>query len=460
MMYLHKSAVGGLLLLFLTACQTGNSPQYQQLYDQYEIAARQQFEQTFDTAEQYVSSETESADTPLVIDSAHQARQLAMRHSPRISAIFSDLGIHNAETVQQQLLENPGLELSLMRPEDGGRWQLELSLSLGLLDWLSRQQRVKLAESANIRWQMQAWQMLSDELTQVDNYWLAAVAAQEKLGIHRELYNSAKVSEDFALLLFEAGNISELELLTNQSIADQQHAQLIEAEFEVKKSLNNLVQALGFSESARVSVPEQLPAISQSNTHINELDTPQLLQLAQAHQPALLLSKYEIQQSEDALALALRQTALRDAGIDLVTERESSGEHQHGFALSFSAPLFDNGDTALSIIHGQTERLRIQQQQIALTTANRISTALDEIRSYLQQLDLLASDELPRLRRMMTLSVEEYNFMLRGTFDLLAMADLMLDARLRQVDNTHHYWMAYTTLENLLGTRIPEVTND
>jgi outer membrane protein TolC len=56
--------------------------------------------------------------------------------------------------------------------------------------------------------------------------------------------------------------------------------------------------------------------------------------------------------------------------------------------------------------------------------------------------------------------VQEYNFMLRGTFELLTVADRVLDARLRHIDASEHYWRAWTTLENLVGTQIQESGND
>lgn len=452
-MYLNNSAFAGLMLLFMTACQTGNPPQFQDLYNQYELAARHQLTPDIQPDDQPTTNNN-------TVATFYHAQRLALQHSTRIATIFADLGIHQAETIQGQLLQNPGLELSLMRPENGGRWQMEFSLSLGLLDWLSRQQRIRLADTESTRWQAQAWQLLSDELAHVRMLWLQAVAAQQKLNIYRELYESASVSADFAQLLFEAGNISELELLSNQSMTDQRQAQLIQADYEAKKSLSMLQQSLGLEGMADVSVPEQLPALTLTEAEMATLTAEQLMPLAQTHQPALQLSRFELQQTEHKLDLALRRIALRDAGLDLVTERESDGERQHGLSLSMSAPLFDNGDTELSVLYGHSQRQRLRQQQIESETATGIRTLLLQIQSSLSQLNLLEADELPRFQQMLSLSLEEYNFMLRGTFELIAVADLMLDGRLRQVDRLQQYWTSYSALEHLLGTPIPETQHD
>jgi hypothetical protein len=469
-MHLTQKSLASLLLLFLTACQTGKPTQFQSQYIGYEQSARTSLTQKLALQQPQLTminiddllqiSETENGTDSQSVNSIQVAQQLALQHSKHIAAIFIDLGIHEAETVQHQLLENPGLELSLMRPEAGGRWQLEFSVSLGLLDWLSRQQRTTLAESERIRWQAQAWQLLSDELTDVRDLWLEAVATQQKRDIHSELYESASVASDFAALVFDAGNISELELLSNQSIADQRRAQLIEANFNVSKALNNLKQSLGIRDLATITVPDQLPEIIQTNTESNKFQSEHLKQMAQQHQPALQLVKFEAQQNQNALALAVRQTRLRDAGMTIVTERESDGEQKHGFALGISAPIFDNGETELSVLQGHIQRTQVKQAQLELQTAADIDTSLQEINSSLEQLNGLASDELPRFQRMMALSLQEYNFMLRDTFELLTVADLMMDARLRQVDVSKQYWRAVSTLENLLGVNIQETQND
>src|SRR5690606_36718511 len=133
-------------------------------------------------------------------------------------------------------------------------------------------------------------------------------------------------------------------------------------------------------------------------------------------------------QNEDELALTLRRTALRDEGLDLVAERESNGERQHGFSLSLSAPLFDNGDTELSLMQGNIQHQRIQQQQIESEATMGIKTSLQETQSILQQLSFLESTELHRFRRMMDFSLADYNFMLRRIFELLTFTDLTLDA--------------------------------
>jgi|GEM_PF-5334845 len=231
-MYKIKPVLLVLVALLMSACQTSNTQELQDKFATFERSALSALQHNLDDELQLVSVPS-ALDIPngqgTSVNSTAEAQQLALQHSERVAGILLDLGIHEAASVQKQLLENPGIGLSMMRPEDGGRCKMEVSLSLGLVDWLSRQQRQAVSASEIAVWQMQAWQRLSDELTQVANLWLQAVAAQQKLHTHRELYESAAVAADFAQLLFDAGNISELELLGSQSIVAQRQAQQINA---------------------------------------------------------------------------------------------------------------------------------------------------------------------------------------------------------------------------------------
>ena len=462
-MYKFKSVLLVLLALLMTACQTSNTQQLENKFATFERSALSALQQSLDSDLKFESVPTavEDTDAPgVAVTSIADAQQLALLHSERVAGILLEQGIHEATAVQKQLLENPGIGLSMMRPEDGGRWKMELSLSLGLVDWLSRQQRQALSASEIALWQLQAWQRLSDELTQVANQWLQAVAAQQKLQAHRELYESAVVAADFAQLLFDAGNISELELLGSQSIVTQRQAQQINAELDAAKKASMIKMSLGLSHETAIIIPDQLPMIDQTLLIAPALETQELLQLAQQHQPALLLTNRETQRSQLELATAVRRINLRQSGLELMSERESNGERQQGLALSLAAPVFDNGDIELSALQGRVQlSLNHHQQQLQQTGA-LIQNALSDINSNLQQIDLLTQKELPLYQRMMTLSLQEYNFMLRGTFELFTVADRVLDARLRYIDASEHYWRAWATLGNLVGTQIQESEND
>jgi hypothetical protein len=84
--------------------------------------------------------------------------------------------------------------------------------------------------------------------------------------------------------------------------------------------------SLGLSHETAIIIPDKLPMIDQTLLIAPALETRELLQLAQQHQPALLLTNRETQRSQLELATAVRRINLRQSGLELMSERESNGE--------------------------------------------------------------------------------------------------------------------------------------
>lgn len=461
----HTRLSGVLLLVLLSACQSNAERTHRALFETHQRQAIANLEtRLVNSLEMTDFSPAVSADNPtpdaaeslLTIHSATDLQRVALLHSPYIATILIDLGIHEAQSVQRRLASNPELGVSLMRPEEGGRWQFEVSLSLGLLDWLGRQRRIALADAEQQQWQIQALQQLGSEFNQLQQLWLDAQTAKDKAIIFNDMLESSNVSAEFSRLLFEAGNISELDLLASQSIADQRQAQAQQAALEAAQALLRLKARLGLTDTQSIALPETLHETTV-DTALEASHLQRLLQAARQSYPALLLAQARQQQNEAALALALRQQQLRDAGIELSTERESSGERQHGVGLSLALPVFDSGNTRISQLQGEVFKSEQWQRQQLTSLQADIAAAVAQFNTSLQQLQLIENAEMPRLRQMMALGVREYNFMLRGTFELLSIADLILDARLRQLHSHQQYWQAVIQLEYLSGQPLSQL---
>lgn len=438
-----------LLLVLLAACQSNPEQLHNTLFETYRQNAIQNLETRLAPSWD-LSLPATAPDAGLAVHSVEELQRLALQVSPYVASILIDLGIHEAESVQRRLASNPQLAMSLMRPEDGGRWQFEVSLSLGLLDWLGRQRRLALADAEHQQWQIQAMQQLGAEFYELQNLWLDAQIAHNKASIFNDMLESSNVSAEFSRLLFEAGNISELDLLASQSVADQRQAQAQQAALEATQALLALKARLGLQPQQEIKLPEQLPQ-AIARTPLSDEQSGRLLSSAQQHFPALLLADARYQQSQAALALAVRQQQLRDAGVAIGTERESNGEREYGVGLSLALPVFDSGYTRLSRLQGEVLKSEQAQRQQAHTLQAEVATAVARFNTSIERLQLLEQTEMPRLREMMALGVREYNFMLRGTFELLSIADLILDARLRQLSSQQQYWQSLMQLEYLAG---------
>lgn len=389
------------------------------------------------------------------INDPQQAQQYALLHSPQIRLMMADLDIQDALYWQQNLLQNPGLGVSLMRPEDGGRWRVGFSIHLSLLDWLAQRQRLQFADAERNAWHARTLTALNNELQDASQHWLQAVASRQKTSVHRELLESASVAADLARLLRQAGNISELEMLSFVSIEAHQRQQLTQAMLAEQRAMSRLKLRLGVSDSTELQIPEAMPVPPENSQEwLLTQASSSLMALAEQHQPALELARREIFQREQQLQLAQRRITLRQAGLELETERESSGERYHGFAVTLAPPVFDTGQAEISAIQAEREKAQLTMDWQRQQMQTDIRQSLDELHASLTTITQLEQQDLPRYETMLQLSLQEYNFMLRSSFDLLSIKNNALSARLSNVDALFQYWTSLTELTRIVGTDV------
>src|SRR5206468_11999603 len=65
---------------------------------------------------------------------------------------------------------------------------------------------------------------------------------------------------------------------------------------------------------------------------------------------------------------------------------------------------------------------------------------------------------LPERRRIVSLTLEHYNFMLKGTYDLLLVKQNELEAERSYIEAWRDYWIARAELEKAVGGKLPGVT--
>ena len=137
-------------------------------------------------------------------------------------------------------------------------------------------------------------------------------------------------------------------------------------------------------------------------------------------------------------------------------ERETDRQRVTGPTLELSLPVFDQGQAALAKLSAQ---LRQSQRQVeALTTDIRSEVReTHALMSANHQLAKLYGETLlPERKRIVGLTLEHYNFMLKGTYDLLLVKQNELEAERGYIEAWRDYWIARAELERAVGGKLPE----
>jgi outer membrane protein TolC len=375
------------------------------------------------------------------------AQQIALLGSPMIAAAMAELGIAEARELQASLLSNPGFSITALRPEGGGRWQLDLGLSQSILDWLTRPLRQQLSKDALLLAQLQLLQQVNQQLDGVLQDYYAALTGRHQLEIIRSNLAAARASEELATAMYEAGNISELNQLQLSSEAQTRQSQLWAVEAEAQQAVYALNERLGLDPDTEL----QIPAVLNELPVADNFEFNQLLETAQTYRPEFRIAEQSIALSQQGVEMAERFARWNSLDGSLELEREFDGSRNTGFGLELTLPLFDQGQARRAGSRAAADHALAERSMTSNRVAAQIAGALTAMQSARRQLEQLQEVIIPRQERMLILSLQEYNFMLSDAFVLLQIKQAELDARLEHANALASYWLARSALAAAAG---------
>jgi hypothetical protein len=139
----------------------------------------------------------------------NDAVRLALVNSPALQAMLAQNWADAAGAAQTGRIANPVFTFERLR--FAGELELGRLLSFGLLDLLTLPQRYKIAERQIAQQQLRLTSNVIDQVTQVRQAWVKAVAAQQSLVYAKQVNDAAQASSELARRLQAAGNFSKLQ---------------------------------------------------------------------------------------------------------------------------------------------------------------------------------------------------------------------------------------------------------
>ncbi|VTU40454.1 type I secretion outer membrane protein, TolC family [Variovorax sp. PBS-H4] len=375
--------------------------------------------------------------------SRDDAVRLALANSPALQALIAQSWADIASANQWSRPPNPVFTFERMRLGD----ELEIGrlLSFGLIDLLLLPQRVSLSRSQAAQAQLQLSAAVVDQVTQVRQAWVRAVAAQQSMQYAEQVKESAEARAELARRMQEIGNFSRLQRARQQVFYADATTQVASARHGATAAREDLVRALGLddAQAARLKLPERLPELPKNPREAREV-------AATAGEQRL-----DVQQARAQL-----DAAGKSRGMNLLStfiDVEAGARHdtvfdggrrdtRRGFELDIRLPLFDWGSA-------QRDKLNAQ----VLAAANRYDAAVRGATSQLREgysayrtaYDIARHyrDEIVPLRQAMTEeNVLRYNGMLIGVFELLAEARDQVVSVNNAIDAQRQFWLADAAL--------------
>lgn len=374
-----------------------------------------------------------------------RAVQGALLNNPRVRAELARLDGAQAERVQAGLLRNPMASLMVLRPEGGGRYELDYSLMQSLFDLLSRSRRIEQAHAAQRR--VEAEVIMA----------LVAIAQDTEAAYYQALAAAARLSVQDQRLELEAQALRLLERQAKQGVAtgaavlEQQAANAMQAhevqsaEAELADARGALAGQLGLPSAKSLVLPREIPSVE-----LPGLDEIQLQAAALANRAERRAADAGVEEARAAAALQSGASRNTDPSIGVAGMRESGGMSLGGLALQISLPIFDNGQARRQAAMGKlaeaeasaeaTRRripLEVERALAALLTAQAAVGHAEHHQRQQQQLEQLA---LGNYRQ----GASDY-------FQYRLSSRARLDAGMDQIQARQAAWAAWVDLQRATG---------
>lgn len=379
---------------------------------------------------------------PLSMDGAVQ---LALANSPAVQTLLAQSWADMAQADRSGRIANPMFTFERMRLGD----ELEIGrlLSFGLLDLLTLPQKRAIANSQIAQSGVQLSANVVEQVTQVRQSWVRAVAAQQSLQYAGQVNTAAQASAELAKRMQQVGNFNKLQRMRQQVFYADATAQLASSQHAATATREELTRQLGLSDeqAAELKLPERLPDLPK------EPRQPQLISASAAQQ------RLDIQMARQQLDAAGKSQGLnlltslvdvelglrRDTVFDNAAGTKST---RRGFELGIRLPIFDWGTASRDAMNAQSLAAATRYES---TVRGASSQLRESYSAYRTAYDLARHyrDEIVPLRKTMAEeNVLRYNGMLIGVFELLADNRDQINSVITAINAYQQFWLADAAL--------------
>ncbi|MDP3795726.1 MAG: TolC family protein [Polaromonas sp.] len=379
---------------------------------------------------------------PLTMD---DAVQLALSNSPAVQTLLAQSWADMAQANQAGRIANPVFTFERIRFGD----ELELGrlLSFGLLDLLTlpRRQAISRSQVAQARVQLSA--NVVEQVTQVRQTWVRAVAAQQTLHYANQVNSTAQASAELARRMQQVGNFTRLQRARQQVFYADATAQLASSQHAATAAREELTRQLGLTDAqaGQLKLPERLPDLPKEPRQaavVSANATQQRLDVQMARNQLDVAGKSQglnLITSLVDVELGIRRDTVFDNAAGTSTPRK-------GYELGIRLPIFDWGTARRDAMNAQSLAAANRYES---TVRNASSQLRESYSAYRTAYDVARHyrDEIVPLRKTMAdENVLRYNGMLIGVFELLADNRDQISSVIAAINAYQQFWLADAAL--------------
>lgn len=382
---------------------------------------------------------------------AENAVKVALLNSAELQAAFEELGIARAELVSALRLPNPVAEGSV-RFRKGESATLELAVTEDVTQLIFLPLRNGVAQAQLEAAKTAVAGRALDLVLQVRTAFYGYLADQQVLEFRKTVLEALEASAVTAKSLHDAGNITDLDLETEQVLHEEAKVSFAGARVALSASRERLSALLGvWGKGGDWQVEGRLddPPADSALLDLESKAIERSLDLA--------IIKHRFEAAARRSNLARAEGWLPELKAGATAEREEQ-QWSYGPLAEVQVPLFYQGqgevDRARAEMRRQQQLLKARAVQIRATaraTAARLAAARDRalyIKAVL----------LPARKRILEQTQLQFNAMSVSVFQLLLARRDQVEAARSYVEALRDYWTARAEAEQLRSGRLPAIS--
>ena len=366
------------------------------------------------------------------------AVQLALVNSPALQALLAQSWSNAANAAQAGRIANPSFSFEQTTHLD--EVEIGRRLSFGLLDILTLPLRQGIAERNIARARMQLSNDVVEQITQVRQAWVKAVAAKQNHVYAKQVFDAAEASAELAKRMQAVGNFTKLQRARQQSFYADAATQLATAQHQATASKEALVRALVLTEQQAtfMKLPDRLPNLP------TQPRSPDAVSQA-ANKGRLDIQLAQTQLNAAAKAQGLNQiTSMVD--IELGIGRESPTPRS-SYEISVKLPLFDSGGLRRDAMNAQTLAAANQLEATVRNAGSHLRESYSAYRTAWDIANHYRQEVLPLRQLIADETLLQYNGMFIGVFDLLAESRNQISGVMAALAAEQQFWLADAALQ-------------
>jgi cobalt-zinc-cadmium efflux system outer membrane protein len=384
------------------------------------------------------------------------AVRIALLNNRGLQAIYEQLGITQADVVEAGLLKNPvffGQARFPNKPPLGTN--LEFNVVQDFLNLLMLPVRKKLAEAQFEETKLRVANDVLNLAARVQKAYYEATGAKQVAEMRRLIAQAGQSSYEMAQRMYQAGNISDLNLANQRGLYEQTRMALARSETNVVTLREQLTDLMGlWGSQADYKIPSRLPDLPK-----DEMDFEHLESLAIANRLDLAAARQEVRVLAQNLGISRKWRWIGSVEAGVSSERDTDGQWITGPTLSLELPVFDQDQAKIS----RNEALLRQSQARLTALAVGIRSEIRSIRNRLLTTRNLVEHYknviIPLRERIVVLTQQEYSYMLAGVFVLLLAKQQEYDAYQEYIETVEQYWTTRSELQRAVGGRLPALSS-